>query len=100
VWLQKMKANLIGIAVLIMLINIIILLIPGDKIPSISWLFICAMWIICAIFVWYHKSAPEQPRLWLLLAAKSMGQRPCGLDFQESSRILSLDQMSLIYKNS
>jgi hypothetical protein len=67
-----MKADLVGLVMLGVLVAVASLLVPSSEIARPLWLFIFAVWGVCALFVWHHKLAPDQPRRWLLMAAGSI----------------------------
>ncbi|UVH56089.1 hypothetical protein NWF24_25060 [Variovorax paradoxus] len=70
--MQKMKANLVGLVVLSILVAITSLLVPSTEVAKPMWIFAYALWVVCALFVWHHKLAPDQPRRWLLMAVGSV----------------------------
>lgn len=66
--MQKVKANLAGLAVLAVLIALVSLLVPETEVSKPLWLVAYAVLVVCALFIWHHKRAPVHPTQWLVLA--------------------------------
>lgn len=69
-------ADMIGLIALAALVGIVSLFVPGSDVPLMMWMFIYMMWVVCALFVWHHRSAPSKPRTWLVLALCSVVGAP------------------------
>lgn len=70
--MQKLTANLIGLGVLAGLVALASLLVASVEVAKPIWVFAYGIWVVCALFVWQHKLAPDRPVQWLLLTAASV----------------------------
>lgn len=70
--MQKLRADLVSLGVLAGLVTLASLLVSGADVPKPIWVFAYGVWVVCALFVWYHKLAPARAVRWLFLTAASV----------------------------
>jgi hypothetical protein len=68
--------DIIGLIALAALIGLVSLFVP--TVPLVMWLLVYFVWTAGALFIWYHRKAPDSPEAWLVLSLCSVVGVPIG----------------------
>jgi tellurite resistance protein TehA-like permease len=68
--------DMIGLLALTALIGLVSLFVPASAVPLLMWLCIYLAWMGSALFIWYHRKAPDRPQAWLVLSLCSVAGVP------------------------
>jgi hypothetical protein len=66
-------ADILGSAVLGVVVVLVALFVPVVPIPLAMWLFVFLLLLTCGLFSWKHGHAPKSVKGWLAFAFASMG---------------------------
>jgi hypothetical protein len=70
--------DMIGLIALAGLIGLASVFMPASAVPLVMWVLIYLVWMMGALFIWYHRKAPDRPQTWFVLSLCSVVGVPIG----------------------